>query len=354
MILLKVAKIVAIVLLLVSSIYFISINHGRVEKIHELDAIQVVTTHTNSLKENEQYKYGIQQFDGLYSFIGMEQSKIKDILGEPKRIDYSSYDYVWWVYNSDPKNYIQVGIENNKVVTVFGTGDNVNISPFHIGQPIEELQSKGLIKPEISLSVEKNPYRFELTEQELNTNPLIAMGSVYVQLYVDTFTKSISSVRFLDGKTLIKLRPYELAYRGELLSANEVSSNEWKLIEQGNTAQILDLSNIIRMRHGIPPLKWDEQTAEVAYLHSKDMSTNQYFDHVSPTKGGLAERLAQGNVSYLLAGENIAAKYIDGIAAVEGWLNSEGHRDTLLHEEYNYLGVGVYEKYYTQNFIQKN
>jgi uncharacterized protein YkwD len=84
------------------------------------------------------------------------------------------------------------------------------------------------------------------------------------------------------------------------------------------------------------------------------MSTNQYFDHVSPTKGGLAERLAQGNVSYLLAGENIAAKYIDGIAAIEGWLNSEGHRETLLHEEYNYLGVGVYEKYYTQNFVQKH
>ncbi|MEK1830243.1 CAP domain-containing protein [Priestia megaterium] len=52
-----------------------------------------------------------------------------------------------------------------------------------------------------------------------------------------------------------------------------------------------------------------------------------------------------------MAGENIASNYQDGIAAVEGWLNSEGHRKALLNKEFTRLGVGVYEKYYTQNFI---
>ncbi|MDR4886624.1 CAP domain-containing protein [Fredinandcohnia sp. QZ13] len=346
------ARIAVTILLLVSSFYYISINHGRTELVNGVEHTATKLKHSSTTKQNIPLQKEIHQYNGLISFIGMDSTQIKEKLGEPQRIDRSSYDYDWWVYNTNPQNYIQVGIENGRVVTVYGTGDDVLVEPFAIGQPVEEIRSKGLIKPKISLNVDKNPYRFELTDNELNARPLIAMGNVYIQLYVDTFTDKISSIRFLDGRTLIKLRPYELAYRGELLSAKEVIPEKWQEIEQGTKAQILDITNVIRLRHGIQPLKSDEQLADVAYLHSKDMRVNQYFDHISPTKGGLADRLADGEISYQLAGENIAAKYVDGIAAVEGWLNSEGHRETLLNEEYNYLGVGVYEKYYTQNFIQ--
>ncbi|MCC3357598.1 CAP domain-containing protein [Bacillus sp. REN16] len=353
MILLKLAKTAVIILLLASSIYYISFKHGRTEFENSVEHTSAVLKHSSTTKQTIPTQQENHQFSGLFSFIGMQSTEIKEKLGEPLRIDRSSYDYDWWVYNTDPLNYIQVGIENGRVVTVFGTGDDVLVEPFEIGQPISELHLKGLIKSQISLNIDKNRYRFELTEEEMMTRPLISMGNVYIQLYVDKFTNEVSSVRFLDGKTLIKLRPYELAYRGELLSASEVTQAEWNEIEQGNKAQILDLTNVIRIRHGIHSLKGDERLAEVAYLHSKDMRESDYFDHTSPTKGGLADRLADGDISYHLAGENIAAKYVDGIAAVEGWLNSEGHRETLLSEEYNYLGVGVYEKYYTQNFIQK-
>ncbi|UTW69152.1 hypothetical protein KHA80_18970 [Anaerobacillus sp. HL2] len=37
---------------------------------------------------------------------------------------------------------------------------------------------------------------------------------------------------------------------------------------------------------------------------------------------------------------------MDAIEAVTGWLNSEGHRIHLLHEDFSHLGVGVYERYY--------
>lgn len=39
--------------------------------------------------------------------------------------------------------------------------------------------------------------------------------------------------------------------------------------------------------------------------------------------------------------------------AVEGWLNSKGHRENLLDGSYTYMGAGTYRKYYTQNFIIK-
>ena len=65
----------------------------------------------------------------------------------------------------------------------------------------------------------------------------------------------------------------------------------------------------------------------------------------------MAHRLEVGKVTYRSAGENIAANYVDAIAVTEGWLNSKGHRESLLNKEFTQLGVGVYEKYYTQNFI---
>ena len=94
-------------------------------------------------------------------------------------------------------------------------------------------------------------------------------------------------------------------------------------------------------------------TAEVAYLHSREMTDAPEGTHVSETKGDLEKRLDAGHVKYRAAGENIAANYVDAAAVMEGWLNSKGHRDAMLNEEFTGLGVGVYKKYYTQNFIRK-
>ena len=57
---------------------------------------------------------------------------------------------------------------------------------------------------------------------------------------------------------------------------------------------------------------------------------------------------------YQLAGENIAAQYMDGPSAVEGWLNSEGHRESLLESKFTHIGVGVYQKIlYTKFYREK-
>lgn len=290
--------------------------------------------------------------EGVYTYIGKSGHEIEKLLGKPNRVDESSYDYQWWIYNSNLKQYLQVGILNNKVVTAFAIGEATNTKPFKIGQTLYDIYSSFSINSTISLNVNQNAYRFELTEEELNVSPLLSIGDVYLQLYFDKFTQKLSSIRFMDGETLIKIRPYELIYRGELITSDDISSEKWLEIEKGSALEVLDITNVIRQRHMLPSVEWDDKTASVAYRHSKDMFENQYFSHDSPTFGDLADRLSKGEVSYKIAGENIAAKYIDGIAAVEGWLNSVDHRKTLLNGEFTHLGVGVYHKYYTQNFIK--
>lgn len=290
---------------------------------------------------------------GVGLLIGQNLTQLKGIFGEPQRIDESLYGYQWYVYNNDYSRYVQVGVENNIVVTVFAIGDNVDVAPFKIGQPIEEIFNTQYIDTNIDMEFNGNSYRFELNDTDLNIRPLIKLGDVFVQLYIDKFTGSLSSVRFLNDETLIKQRPYELVYSGELVEVAEPSEEMWRIIEQGAEKEILDITNVMRLRHNVKALEWDEETSEVAYGHSKDMSDSDDFSHTSKRFGSLSDRLETANVAYKSAGENIAANYTDGPAVAQGWLNSKGHRESLLNEEFTHLGVGVYQKYYTQNFIQK-
>src|SRR5699024_11722582 len=83
------------------------------------------------------------------------------------------------------------------------------------------------------------------------------------------------------------------------------------------------------------------------------MYENNFFSHDSQDGRNLKDRLEEENIYYVSAGENIAAQHTDAPAAMEGWLNSEGHREAMLYEDYNRIGVGVHHLYYTQNFLLK-
>ncbi|WP_256212960.1 CAP domain-containing protein [Bacillus sp. OV322] len=294
-----------------------------------------------------------QPREGIASIIGKPASRALKTYGKPARVDLSAFGYEWWIYNKERKHYFQLAVENGKVISAYGLGSRVNVMPFKIGQPIDELYSSLFFETSVNINEKGSSYRFELSEEDMNMRPLVKMGNVYAQLYLDKFTGTVSSIRFLNEDALLKISPYEMTYHGTLLKNKELTDEEWKKVELGNKKQIFDITNVMRDRFKLSELKWDEQIAEVAFLHSNDMSIGDYFSHTSPTKGDLTERLQKGDVTYRAAGENIAAHYIDAIEAMEGWLNSKGHREALLSGEFTDIGVGVYHNYYTQNFIAK-
>ncbi|MCM3568779.1 CAP domain-containing protein [Neobacillus mesonae] len=291
--------------------------------------------------------------EGLALLIGKDVSAVKKELGEPNRIDESLYGYQWYIYNKDYKHYLQVGVEKNRVVTIFALGENLDVAPFEIGQPVEEIFNTQYIDTNINIDFNHSSYRFELNDTDLNLRPIVQLGNIYVQLYIDKFTGILSSIRFLNAETMIKQKPYELVFTGQLIKPEEPSVEQWKLIQEGTEKEIFDITNVLRSRYQQHPLLWDTGTAETAYMHSKDMSDNNDFSHNSKEFGSLTDRLGKAKVVFKSAGENIAANYTDGPAAVEGWLNSKSHRETLLSKSFTHLGVGVFKEFYTQNFIQK-
>lgn len=233
----------------------------------------------------------------------------------------------------------------------FFSGPALRDEDFSLGSTYGEIAEKVDFNDAVSVQTEQGTYEFQLDSDDLRMRPLIQAGDTFLQLYFDRHTDRLSSVRMMNKEVLVRLKPYSITYRGNLAELTNYSENEWKEIEAGREKQIFDLTNVIRARHGLEPFDWDEDVSKVAYAHSKDMNEHQFFSHHSPQSGDLSARLEKGNVIVHYAGENIAAHYIDGLAAVEGWLNSEGHRVNLLHEEFTFLGVGVFRDYYTQNFM---
>lgn len=345
--------IIIFIIIFVSYTLFIHYGQYTPNERHEEENVRISNEELTSPKEDtsEGGKDSVPS-EGVLSLMEKSSEEITALLGEPDRIDPSAYDYDWWIYEKSDNKYIQIGVLNQRVVTVYAIGSEVNVKPFEIGQSVQEVFKIQPVSSSLSLELEGSSYRFEFSEEDMNTRPTIKVGDLFVQLYIDKFDGILSSIRVLDAETFIKQRSYEVTYRGELIMAQEISEDKWEKIEKGAEQQILSITNMLRLRHGLEKVNWDEETSEVAYLHSKDMKENNYFSHESPTEGSLVNRLSKLDIKYQMAGENIAAQYVDGIAASEGWLNSKGHRETLLNEEFSHLGVGVDGLYYTQNFIK--
>ncbi|UOQ85466.1 CAP domain-containing protein [Gracilibacillus salinarum] len=291
----------------------------------------------------------IVQQHALWKLLNRDISNFTEKYGEPDRKDPSVYGFEWWIYQSE-NTYIQVAVKDEQLVSMYSNSDELDFQPIKIGQTAEEIKELYPFEKEI----EFDQIRFQLTENDLKERPVIKLNdNVYAQLYIDLYTEKLAGIRVLNKEVLEMMKPYELYYWGELEEIQEPDEEERITMEKGLEQQIFDLTNIIRKHHQLATLEWDEHAAVAAKTHSEDMQKENYFSHYSLNGDGLQERLVAADAYYKSAGENIAAHYVDAPAVIHGWLNSEGHRDALLKEEYTHLGVGVYQSFYTQNFIEK-
>lgn len=289
--------------------------------------------------------------EGLFQLIGHDKNQLIEMLGEPNRIDLSRYGYQWWIYNGNHKNYVQVGIENDQVVTFFAIGEKVNIKPFYIGQPIGEIYSSYFIPSILEFNHQGQEYLFELSEEDINVHPVIQLGEVYAQLYMDKFTGTLSSIRVMDASTLLKIKPF--AYRGEYIGEfqRERSIDQSKL-EKALKLQIFDLTNIYRKRFKVDPLKWDEELSENAYTRSVELV--ETYQNTQDQQIGQGESIEMDEdhqlFLYFLEGENIAVHDLDAPFIVEGWFNSIVHRENMLNKDFTETGIGIYQNYFVQKF----
>ena len=87
-------------------------------------------------------------------------------------------------------------------------------------------------------------------------------------------------------------------------------------------------------------MKADRKLTEVGRAHCLDMFKRSYFSHYTPEGSSPFDRMREAKINYTFAGENLA--YAPSVEiALQGLMNSKGHRENILRAEFGHLGVGI-------------
>lgn len=181
-------------------------------------------------------------------------------------------------------------------------------------------------------------------------NPLAKELAPDVKSYLQSLKdlKTNTRITFLGGTTVIP-RNVEV----QVCLESSLAIDKFKVVEE----EVISLVNKERTDRGLPALLSNEVLAKLARLKSKDMIDQKYFDHQSPTYGSPFEMMKSFGITYQNAGENIARGQSTAEEVMKAWMNSPGHMENILKEEYQEIGVGAAEDsngqiYWTQMFIR--
>ncbi len=124
-------------------------------------------------------------------------------------------------------------------------------------------------------------------------------------------------------------------------------------------AEIGNQINNIRQENNLNALQNNEKLAQVARNYSRQMAQENFFSHTSPDGSTLAERVRNAEIFFSVVGENLfqSTNISNPVSqAVQGWMDSPGHRENILRSVYTETGIGIWRDgntyYITQLFMQ--
>lgn len=99
--------------------------------------------------------------------------------------------------------------------------------------------------------------------------------------------------------------------------------------------RLLSLTNNLRAQKGVSQLDESQLLQVSASLKAQDMSTNQYFSHVSPDGRTLKDYLKEAGYSYKTAGENLAMGFNTAEDIFAAWMKSSSHLNNLIDPDFS-------------------
>lgn len=261
--------------------------------------------------------------------IGQSKAQVIQMLGQPQRIDPSELGFDWYIYPNAYRNYLQVGIQNDKVVALY-----TNAKGFTYDQKLT--QGKPIADAE-ALYFDLMPIYDGVKGTYINGCEVVLFFDLHAETTLTAIMITEYSTSLNDPLKILKSDKREAFIRGQEL-------------------QMMDIASAVRVRMELSIYIWDETLSKVARAHSQDMADKKYFSHENLEGKSPFDRMKAGGIDYRKAAENIAVGYANAIYAHEAWMNSEGHRKNLL-AAISHFGGGVAEGtefegqlYFTENF----
>ena len=104
---------------------------------------------------------------------------------------------------------------------------------------------------------------------------------------------------------------------------------------------VIEQMNVRRLSRGLPPLREDARLSLAAEDRMRDMEDNNYWAHTSPDGRSPFEWLMPRGYDFWFAGENLAAGFETAEILVDGWMESQGHRDNIMSAIYQDCGIAI-------------
>ncbi len=107
-------------------------------------------------------------------------------------------------------------------------------------------------------------------------------------------------------------------------------------------AQVVVLANAERANAGVAALTVNPTLQAVAEAYAEQMVTQGFIGHTDPAGNSIDDRVTAAGYSWIAVGENLAYGPCTAEDAINGWMNSEGHRANILNAVFTETGVGAY------------
>ena len=121
--------------------------------------------------------------------------------------------------------------------------------------------------------------------------------------------------------------------------------------------RVIELTNEVRMANGLSPLKRNDILQQAAVYIVEDNASRNTLSHIDGLGRDMGRRFQDFGYAYSIAAENLAAGYASPEAAIEGWMNSSGHRANILRAGLCEIGAGytywsgtTYGHFWSQTF----
>ncbi|MCM3070295.1 CAP domain-containing protein [Staphylococcus warneri] len=286
---------------------------------------------------------------GVGTWIGKNINQLTKKYGQANRTYPVSDGYKNYVFKKKNQYYI-VSVKDNQIKSVYATGNDVNMSPLHIGEENSKIYENTSINPEPTIKSNGKVYEFELSDEDLKTQTLIKYGNVYAQVYSDQQSNKIMAIRFLDKDALASLQPYKT---NESQSSSSKKHKELPYEQNPNQLMTLyEVTNEMRKLKGLKPLKVNNDIAHIASINLFD-ATKSGYDSVEFTKNALKQQLDERDISYTSTSQNVGYNFDDVPTLIHSWMNSDIHRSRMLNTKYDEMGGEVMKDYYSLIFLEK-
>lgn len=105
--------------------------------------------------------------------------------------------------------------------------------------------------------------------------------------------------------------------------------------------RVIELSNREREDKGLPPLQMNDQLNQAAEAKAANMLTENYWAHFAPSGKDPWGFILSSGYKFSYAGENLARNFYTSEDVVKAWMNSPSHRDNIVNQNYQEIGVAV-------------